>query len=102
MKLLLPSLFPNNKLSIFSLLFFTCPINTYCDSDKSITFPPYCFDKVIALSDDEEKISLSDGSVYRVKHETFTGDTGQLDAGYRYEGANPDNYVLYNNELIHN
>ncbi len=33
-------------------------------------------------------------------HETFTNDSGELiDTGYRYEGANPKNYVRFNNEL---
>ena len=60
----------------------------------------YLNDKVIALANNEDKVSLTDSSVYKVSHETFTGTNGELiDAGYRYEGANPDNYVLYNNEL---
>ncbi len=33
-------------------------------------------------------------------HETFTKEDGTVvDTGYRYEGANPNNYVRFNNEL---
>ncbi len=33
-------------------------------------------------------------------HETFTNDNGEtINTGYRYEGANPKNYVTFNNEL---
>lgn len=35
-----------------------------------------------------------------LEHETFTNSSGTvIDTGYRYEGQDPNNYVLFNNEL---
>ena len=47
-------------------------------------------------------ISLA-GNTYETTQETISDATWTVDnilnSGYRYRGANPDNYVLYNNEL---
>ena len=57
-------------------------------------------DTVIALADGTDRTALGDGSVFKVEHETFEATAGgTVDAGYRYEGKNPDNYVYYNDEL---
>ncbi|MBE6148720.1 MAG: hypothetical protein E7167_04475 [Firmicutes bacterium] len=55
-------------------------------------------DTVIALGDGSNR-TAADCSAYRVQHEIVTNGANTLDAGYRYEGANPDNYVTYNGEL---
>ena len=47
-----------------------------------------------------EHTSITDGSLYRLHEESFrASDLNDAVVGYRYEGANPDNYVLYNDEL---
>ena len=55
---------------------------------------------VISLADGNDRFSSVNNYEYRVEHETFTLSDGQttVDAGYRYEGTDPDNYVRYNGE----
>lgn len=59
---------------------------------------PTISDTVLDLANGADR-TASDNSVYKVEHEMFTGTDGTtIDAGYRYEGANPNNYVKYNDE----
>ncbi|MBE6148946.1 MAG: hypothetical protein E7167_05655 [Firmicutes bacterium] len=51
-------------------------------------YVPTLSEVVIALADGSDRTSATNGSVYRVIDQN----------GVRYEGANPDNYVNYNDE----
>ena len=51
---------------------------------------------IISLLDSNSQVTSNDGIL---KHETFIADGVTTDTGYRYEGPNPNNYVLFNNEL---
>jgi len=55
-------------------------------------------DAVLAKVDDADYVSSQDGSEYVVKQENVTYNSKTLDAGVRYEGKNPDNYITFNNE----
>ena len=60
---------------------------------------PTLSDTVIAkVSDSEYTSSQSSGGVYKVVRETVEYDGQTLDAGVRYKGKDPDNYVRFNNE----
>jgi len=53
-------------------------------------------DTVIGLVSDNEYTSSQDGTKYVVRHEEVTHNGQTLDAGVRYEGKDPDNYVTFN------
>jgi len=52
--------------------------------------------KVLAKVSDSEYISSQDQSAYVVRHEEVIHEGTTYDAGVRYEGYDPDNYVQFN------
>lgn len=53
-------------------------------------------DTILAKVSSSDYISSQDGSVYRLKQEIATGEVDTIDAGVRYEGLDPDNYITFN------
>jgi len=51
---------------------------------------------VLALANGTERTSSQDGTPYIVKRETVEYNGTPYDAGVRYEGNDPDNYVTFN------
>ena len=58
----------------------------------------YLSDKVLALESPYDYTSSQDQTIYKVAHETVEYEGQTLDAGVRYEGKDPDNYVTFNGE----
>ena len=58
---------------------------------------PTLSEKILAkVSDSEYTSSQAGGGVYKIAHETVDYNGETLDAGVRYEGKDPDNYVTFN------
>ena len=52
----------------------------------------------IGMISDNEYTSSQDQSKYIVKHETVTHEGTTYDAGIRYEGKDPNNYIDFNDD----
>jgi len=77
---------------------------TYLSGDGSKEYPYMIFDgeydtlsnTILSQESDLDYKSAQDGSIYKVAHETVKYNGTTYDAGVRYEGNDPDNYVTFN------